>query len=246
MNALEFIENLLEKKRGEVMSDVRNKNVVLVMSGGLDSTVAADVLMGDYGCGVFPLFIDRGQTNISRELAALRRISGFYFGRYPGMFQKPEKIELPIPPPEIKDGLQEYKLAHGHPMRDSTILNAGVQYAASLGKGVKTVLNASIIGDDATSFAHNSLVALRAQMLNTCQHMDDWDWTVSSIWVDPLLEGIKDKSKVIAEGVRRGLPLKDTWTCWRAGEEHCGECGTCLNRKKGFEKAGCDDPTEYL
>jgi len=33
-----------------------------------------------------------------------------------------------------------------------------------------------------------------------------------------------------------------TWSCYKGGEVHCG---TCVERREGFEVAGVEDPTEY-
>jgi 7-cyano-7-deazaguanine synthase len=41
------------------------------------------------------------------------------------------------------------------------------------------------------------------------------------------------------------VPFADTWSCYKGGERHCGTCGTCVERREGFELAGIPDPTEY-
>jgi 7-cyano-7-deazaguanine synthase in queuosine biosynthesis len=44
-----------------------NKEVVVVWSGGLDSTSLIAMMIKDYTCGVYPLFINRGQGNYRFE-----------------------------------------------------------------------------------------------------------------------------------------------------------------------------------
>lgn len=51
------------------------------------------------------------------------------------------------------------------------------------------------------------------------------------------------KKKDIAErGVELGAPLEWTWSCYRQEEIPCGECDSCILRKKGFSEAGFKDP----
>jgi 7-cyano-7-deazaguanine synthase len=36
-----------------------------------------------------------------------------------------------------------------------------------------------------------------------------------------------------------------TWSCYKGGENHCGRCGTCVERKEAFLLAEVHDPTVY-
>ena len=53
------------------------------------------------------------------------------------------------------------------------------------------------------------------------------------------------KAQIVTRGAELGVPFVRTWSCYRGGAIHCGECGTCLDRKGGFRGAGVPDPTEY-
>jgi 7-cyano-7-deazaguanine synthase len=54
------------------------------------------------------------------------------------------------------------------------------------------------------------------------------------------------KAEIIHEGYSMGVPFKETWTCYKGGERHCGICGSCDERKKSFIEAGIKDPTDYI
>lgn len=54
-----------------------------------------------------------------------------------------------------------------------------------------------------------------------------------------------DKAGIVREAVRLGVPLEDTWSCYKGGTEHCGRCGTCVERAEAFALAGVPDPTRY-
>jgi len=36
---------------------------------------------------------------------------------------------------------------------------------------------------------------------------------------------------------RLGVPFELTWSCYRDGIKHCGQCESCNNRKKAFQEA---------
>ena len=54
-----------------------------------------------------------------------------------------------------------------------------------------------------------------------------------------------DKGQIAAEGARLGVDFARTWSCYKGGALHCGTCGTCVERREAFARAGLDDPTIY-
>lgn len=53
------------------------------------------------------------------------------------------------------------------------------------------------------------------------------------------------KKDVVLAAVELGVPIAHTWSCYRGGEIHCGECPTCRERIKAFTEAGYRDPVPY-
>lgn len=53
------------------------------------------------------------------------------------------------------------------------------------------------------------------------------------------------KSDIAKLGVALGVDYSHTYSCYCGGEEHCGECATCRERKLAFAEAGVNDPTKY-
>ena len=53
-----------------------------------------------------------------------------------------------------------------------------------------------------------------------------------------------NKAGVVKDGLRMGVPYQYTWSCYEGGEQPCGKCGTCIDRKKAFELNGIADPLE--
>lgn len=54
------------------------------------------------------------------------------------------------------------------------------------------------------------------------------------------------KADIAARGHQLGVDYAQTWSCYVGGEVHCGECGTCVERREAFTVAGVRDPTQYL
>ena len=54
------------------------------------------------------------------------------------------------------------------------------------------------------------------------------------------------KADIAARGAALGVDYSQTWSCYVGGDVHCGECGTCVERREAFLLAGVPDPTRYL
>ena len=53
------------------------------------------------------------------------------------------------------------------------------------------------------------------------------------------------KAAIARRGHELGVDYSATWSCYVGGETHCGECGTCVERREAFQLAGIPDPTPY-
>lgn len=54
-----------------------------------------------------------------------------------------------------------------------------------------------------------------------------------------------NKAGIARRGHELGVDFSRTWSCYVGGEIHCGECGTCVERREAFHLAGLTDPTIY-
>jgi 7-cyano-7-deazaguanine synthase len=55
----------------------------------------------------------------------------------------------------------------------------------------------------------------------------------------------RDKAAIATEGAALGVDFALTWSCYKGGALHCGRCGTCVERREAFVRAGLPDPTRY-
>jgi 7-cyano-7-deazaguanine synthase len=53
------------------------------------------------------------------------------------------------------------------------------------------------------------------------------------------------KADIVSAGKKLGVPFEETWSCYKGGEDHCGRCGTCVERIEAFDIADVIDPTVY-
>lgn len=53
------------------------------------------------------------------------------------------------------------------------------------------------------------------------------------------------KTDIAREGANANAPFHLSWSCYKGGENHCGACGTCYERREAFRDAGVPDPTTY-
>ena len=59
----------------------------------------------------------------------------------------------------------------------------------------------------------------------------------------PFLE--QTKANIATKGAKYGVPFEKTWSCYKGQKNHCGRCGTCVERREAFHLAGINDPTIY-
>jgi 7-cyano-7-deazaguanine synthase len=45
------------------------------------------------------------------------------------------------------------------------------------------------------------------------------------------------KAQIAEMGFSLGVPFEDTWSCYKGGAEHCGRCGTCVERLEAIAEA---------
>lgn len=54
------------------------------------------------------------------------------------------------------------------------------------------------------------------------------------------------KSDIAVIGKKLHLDYTETWSCYKGNEQHCGVCGTCIERKEALNEAQIEDKTVYL
>ena len=245
---IDSLNSIILSHRQDLFKVPNNEHVVFILSGGLDSTIGVARVIEEWGSFVHPLFIRRHARATKYEEQAFDLVSADYQKRYKNNFLTPKKLEIEIPPTEIKTGLTEERLKNtGHAMRNAVLQSIGVQYAAWLNDNkslrIRTVLAANV-GND--FLPHSSIQAYRTMNILVCTDQNDWSWQVASPFTEPTLSN-RPLFKVdnIKWAILKDLPLRYTRTCINDCDPADGTCGECIDRLKAFKEAGVSDPIKY-
>lgn len=253
------IENFFIKKRGHVIKiPQKNTSVILLLSGGLDTSILWDILMRKYHLNVYPLFLRRGQIRMPLEEKSVDFFAKFYSNQYPMLYHKPQKLTALIPPLEIRWKITRYgrleikktpKTLLGIPTYSSLLVNYAVQYAYFLEVNKKIKIRnifCSFMPIDGTNFKYETLTALRSNMYNICNLTNDYSWQFTSLPLEKELGFFFEKETLIKWAKKYNLPIEKSNSCIKYSYYHCGTCGYCLFRKKSFKESSIYDKTIYL
>jgi len=217
--------------------DVGMMKVVVVYSGGLDSTVLlhhalqqyddVEALTFNYGSKHNIKEINMAMWN-TQKLQISHRIVRLDF------IKENFKSDLLQGQGEIPEGhyAAENMKKTVVPLRNGIMLMIASGYAESI--GAEKVLIASHAGDHfiypdcrpefnralnlAIEYGTNNKVSIAAPF----NKMMKWD--------------------IVKRGEELGVDWSKTWSCYKGEGIHCGKCGTCNERIEAFQKAGVDDP----
>lgn len=53
------------------------------------------------------------------------------------------------------------------------------------------------------------------------------------------------KGDIAKQSIKFNVPIHETWSCYNGQAQHCGRCGTCVERLEALHAAGANDSTEY-
>jgi 7-cyano-7-deazaguanine synthase len=224
------------------------KKAVVLHSGGLDSTTVLAIAMRD-GFEPHAMTFLYGQRH-SCELEAARNTAGRM-----GVVKRVEvnidlrlfggsaltgDIDVPLnrPEEEISRGIPVTYV----PARNTIFLSYALAWAETLGAhDIFTGVNAV----DYSGYPDCRPEFIRAfehlANLGTKEGVEGRSFSIHA----PLIN--LTKAEIIRTGMSLGVDYSHTHSCYNPSPEGdaCGECDSCLFRKKGFFEAGIPDPTRY-
>ena len=217
------------------------KKCVILLSGGLDSTVLMYSLIGQYE--VYPLTISYGQKH-NKEVLAARDVCE---ARGHWLLKRWRYLDLSglrsillsaltgvgnIPKGNYSEATMSQTVV---PNRNMIFLAIAAGYAESIGADYVAYAAHTedhyLYPDCRPEFAYAVNDAL---ILGTGRKV--------SMKV-PFIH--KTKADIVALGKKLVVPFRLCWSCYEGGNVHCGQCSTCVERRRAFIKAGVSDPTIY-
>ncbi len=226
------------------------KKAVVLSSGGIDSTTAMAIAKAE-GYEVYSLSFNYGQRH-ALELKAAERIAqtleakehliiDLGLGKIGGSALT-EEIEVPKGRNEDKMG-EEIPVTYV-PARNTIFLSFALAWAEVLGA------SDIFVGMNVIDFS--GYPDCRPEYIRAFENMANLALKAAvegkmKIHIQaPLIR--MTKAEIIRKGVELGVDYRLTHSCYDPSSDGkaCGQCDSCLLRKKGFREAGIPDPTVYL
>lgn len=214
---------------------------VVSLSGGMDSTALVAHRLQTHD--VLALSFDYGQRHV-RELEAAKAVAAYYNIehhvvdlRSVGALLTGSALTDPtVPVPE------------GHYAEDTmraTVVPNRNAIMANIAIGVASARNAEYVTLGVHAGDHAVYPDCRPEFIHELQRLTDvalYGFPSPTI-LAPFVH--KTKAEIARLGADLNAPFHLSWSCYNGGEQHCGKCGTCVERAEAFHLAGVEDPTEY-
>jgi 7-cyano-7-deazaguanine synthase len=211
------------------------KRSIVLLSGGLDSaTVAAKAL--SEGDELTALSINYGQRNVRELRCATRQVEIFGIRRH---FTVAVNLALWCRTELTghEDGAHEGATPSGNPSRGSYVPGRNAVFIA---------MALSLAEAERADAVYLGFTAADVLYPDTQEAFLRAFGQLSSVFSDfraglpelsaPLIK--QDKAGVVRLALELGVPIEETWSCFRSGETHCGVCGACRIRDFALIKAG--------
>lgn len=229
------------------------RKALVLSSGGLDSTTCLGIAVKNHGKeNVVAVSIFYGQRH-DKELDAAEDVAKYYgvphhtidlsaamqFSDCNLLKKNADTIPDKSYAQQIADNGSS-RVSTYVPFRNGLMLATAAAVADSLFPNQEVTIYYGAHADDAAGNAYADCSPEFADAMSKAIHIG----TYGNIVVDgPLLH--MNKAEVVKTGLELGVPYHLTWSCYHGGENQCGKCGTCLDRKAAFEANDAVDPRGY-
>lgn len=254
---LNEIETIFKKKRKKIIDLPKpGSSVILLVSGGLDSSTVWYYLMKEYGLIVYPIFFNRGQKRVKIEREAVEFFGKILKKKYPLLYREPKYFNVFIPPMEIRftitkvsnNPINDLGQWRGIPAYTNILYSYALQYAQYIeittSTKIRTIFG-GFVKSDGKTMTDQTLTAIRAVNLSLCATTGDFSWQVIALPIEKELGFYYDKPVFIKWATKNHYPIEKSRTCIEPTPFHCGTCVSCIHRKHMFELAKVKDKTIY-
>ena len=222
--------------------------VVLLLSGGLDSATTAAIAKEE-GCIIIALTFDYGQRH-RIELESARKVAK-HLDLNKHLILNMDLSQ--IGGSALTDSIDVPKQRSNEQMKEGipiTYVPARNTIFLSYALAVAEVEKASIIYIGANSLDYSGYPDCRPAFIEAFEKL-------ANLATKTAVEGSKieikaplidlSKAEIIKRGTELDLDYSLTFSCYDPVNEGlaCGQCDSCILRKKGFAEAGLSDPIRY-
>jgi len=219
---------------------------VVLLSGGIDSTVCAVLAGGTFGFDkVIGLNILYGQkhskeTQSSKAIADRLGLGGFEVVELPDGLFKGGDSSLVDEDKEIPLG--SYPDTPG-PVSTYVPFRNGMLISMATATALRHNADAVYFGAHAEDSMNWAYPDCTPEFLGAMKNAV-WVGTYHKVRLITPLEWLT-KADIIRLGVEHGAPFELTWSCYQGKDKACGKCATCISRLKAFEINDLADPIDY-
>ncbi len=235
---IDVIKKLLIDTRGYVFEKPENEHVIVLFSGGMDSTTLIDLVVKFWKCKVILLYFRRDSRNQEYEEKAVDFFHEFYRKRYPESILELIKLNIQIPSRVNKEFMDKTRRKiMGLPMRNATMWANAFTQAVYLGGKYKTTIRTVLcgtVGEDRDS-PESGYLSVLSGCLHACICLGSWNLQLNSPLMDNSLKvGGMYKRDLVEYCKQYNIPLELSRSCFEDTKEPCGECLACKNRIAAF------------
>jgi 7-cyano-7-deazaguanine synthase len=225
------------------------KKAVCLLSGGLDSATCLGVARRD-GFDCYALSFDYGQRHLI-EHAAAARIAAFFHAAEHRVAKIDLRVfgasaltaDLRVPKHDSVDDIGEGIPITYVPARNTIFLSFAMAWAEVL-ECSDVFIGVNAIDYSGYPDCRPEFIAAFERMANLATKAGVEGRTHLRVHT-PLAH--LNKAGIVRLGAEVGLDFALTHSCYdpEEGGQPCGQCDSCLLRRKGFSEAGIPDPLKY-
>jgi len=218
------------------------KRAVCIISGGMDSALSAKIAQVE-GYEIIALHFNYGQRTEAKERSCFQKIAKDvnavqsyeidlpFFEEIGASALTDRSIDVPT------GGLEEGVPVTYVPFRNGIFLSIAASVAEKHGA---EALFIGVVEEDSSGYpdCRESYIKQMEKAINLGTKEE------TSIEIKMPLVSLK-KSQIVQKALEMGVPLEDTWSCYKDETLACGVCDSCRLRLRGFEEAGEKDPLAY-
>jgi 7-cyano-7-deazaguanine synthase len=216
---------------------MNKESAIVLVSGGIDSAVVL-AMAREHSFEVRVLHLQYGQLTGTKEEVCARSLADFYHATDFKVIRMSWLKDIGGSS-LVGDG----KVPKGNISDSSTIPNTYVPFRngniASLAAAWAEVVKANSIWLGVNSLDYSGYIDCRPEFWNAFNKVLAVG-TLSHVQIRTPIIGL-NKRQIVSKAMAMMVPVQRTWSCYVNDDIACGQCESCVLRRKAFLDAGFED-----